>query len=252
MCETLNFRFESISEFSSPIFSHSFILRCIPFENLGQRLLECNQEITGGKISRSFDGFSNTILWGGIDEAHENFRVVSQGRVLIDNSFKDTFLNPVFKFPSRLASADAVMKDFAQSYIGKTPGETLKNLTAAVYEKHVYKSNSTNIETTAAEAFYSGCGVCQDFSHILISALRADGIPARYVCGYVRSLKLSHAWVEAFYDGFWHFADPTENILQGSGYIKIAHGRDASDCPLNRGVYSGLAAENVKIEIRVE
>jgi hypothetical protein len=135
---------------------------------------------------------------------------------------------------------------------GNTAEQTLKNLGAAVHDKIVYKPAVTKISTTSAEVFAQKCGVCQNLSHVLITCLRINGIAARYVSGYVKGLKLSHAWTEAFYDGCWHAFDATENIFVTSGYIKIAHGRDASDCPLNRGIYYGNAVEKVEIEIEVK
>ncbi|MBQ3656570.1 MAG: transglutaminase family protein [Bacteroidales bacterium] len=107
------------------------------------------------------------------------------------------------------------------------------NLGAAVHNTIVYKPLTTNNTTTAQEVFRQKCGVCQDLSHVLITCLRIFGIAARYVSGYVKGLKLSHAWVEAFYDGCWHTFDATENFFVTSGYIKVAHGRDAAGCPLN-------------------
>lgn len=251
MREVLDFEYKSLSEFSSPVCSHSFLLRCAP-ENVINQRIEISEAELFSPFQSSVDGFGNSTVFGLIKDYHNSFSVVSSGRVEIDNSLKNRIFSPVFKYPSPLTMPNEELTDFAKTFAGNTAEQTLKNLGAAVHDKIVYKPAVTKNSTTSAEVFAQKCGVCQDLSHVLITSLRINGIAARYVSGYVKGLKLSHAWTEAFYDGCWHAFDATENIFVTSGYIKIAHGRDASDCPLNRGIYYGNAVEKVEIEIEVK
>ena len=58
-------------------------------------------------------------------------------------------------------------------------------LSLAVSQAVAYKPGVTDANTTAAEALELGAGVCQDHAHILCAVARTNGIPARYVSGYL-------------------------------------------------------------------
>ena len=109
----------------------------------------------------------------------------------------------------------------------------------SIYSDYVYKSGTTQIATTAEEAFAQGYGVCQDYSHILISLLRMESIPCRYVTGMMLGEGLSHAWVEFYSDGKWIAVDPTNDTVVKDDHIRIAAGRDYSDCSINQGLFTG-------------
>lgn len=255
MREVLDFEYKSTSEFSQPVYNHSFLLRCTPENSKGQNVKVMASTVKTqnfASLQTAIDGFGNSTMFGLIKDYHNTFSVISSGRVEIDNSLTDKTFNPVFKYPSPLTMPNAELTDFAKTFAGNSAAQTLQNLGAAVHDKIAYKPAVTSISTTSSEVFAQKSGVCQDLSHVLITCLRINGIAARYVSGYVKGLKLSHAWTEAFYDGCWHAFDATENFFVTNGYIKIAHGRDAADCPLNRGIYYGNAVEKVEIEIWVE
>ena len=259
MREVLDFEYKSTSEFSQPVYNHSFLLRCTPENSKGQKVkvVASNTQIAVetqnfASLQTAIDGFGNSTMFGLIKDYHNTFSVISSGRVEIDNSLTDKTFCPVFKYPSPLTMPNAELIDFAKTFAGNSAAQTLKNLGAAVHDKIAYKPAVTSISTTSSEVFAQKSGVCQDLSHVLITCLRINGIAARYVSGYVKGLKLSHAWTEAFYDGCWHAFDATENFFVTNGYIKIAHGRDAADCPLNRGIYYGNAIETMNIEIEVK
>ncbi len=114
----------------------------------------------------------------------------------------------------------------------------------AVHERIRYVPQSTHVETAAGEAFALNSGVCQDFAHITIALCRMAGIPARYACGFITGEGESHAWVEVFIHGVWYGIDPTQNRLIHLGYIKVAHGRDSADCPMNRGMFCRTPASS--------
>lgn len=120
-----------------------------------------------------------------------------------------------------------------------------------------YASGTTSVYTTAREAWESGTGVCQDFTHAMLSLLRAAGIPARYVSGYLypREGEIgesvtgeSHAWVEAW-DGGWWACDPTNGSQVGERHIAVARGRDYSDVSPLKGIYSGGESQDLGVEV---
>ena len=112
--------------------------------------------------------------------------------------------------------------------------------------------------TTAAEAFASRRGVCQDHAHILIAAVRRLGIPARYVSGYLwtgnagEALSAGHAWAECRVEGLgWVSFDPANGICATDAYVRVAAGFDyATACPV-RGVRTGGGAERMTTEVRL-
>ncbi len=115
----------------------------------------------------------------------------------------------------------------------------------AVYEVVRYVPGSTSVRTTAAQALAGGQGVCQDQAHVMISVLRAAGIPCRYVSGHLVGQGGTHAWVEVVVPagrGARAVAfDPTHRRLARDGYVTVAVGRDYVDVPPTSGWYSGDA-----------
>ncbi|MCA8882734.1 MAG: transglutaminase family protein [Rhodobacteraceae bacterium] len=108
---------------------------------------------------------------------------------------------------------------------------------------------ATTVETPASEAFAARRGVCQDFTHVMITGLRALGIPAAYVSGYLRTTPppgqarlegadAMHAWVRAWCgkEIGWIEYDPTNAIFAGQDHIVVAYGRDYGDISPVRGV----------------
>jgi transglutaminase-like putative cysteine protease len=117
----------------------------------------------------------------------------------------------------------------------------------------------TGVRTSAQEAWQDGRGVCQDFAHIALGALRALGVPARYVSGYLHPdpaapvgrtvTGQSHAWVE-WWAGDWYGFDPTNGKVAGLDHVVVATGRDYGDVSPFRGVISGGAGS--RMDVRVE
>ena len=110
---------------------------------------------------------------------------------------------------------------------------------------------STNINTTAEEAFVQGQGVCQDYAHIFIALLHLAKIPSRYVTGLIVGEGASHAWVEILCGRKWYGIDPTNNCIVSDEHIKIGIGRDARDCMINRGIMHGGGLHTQKISVSV-
>ena len=145
----------------------------------------------------------------------------------------------------------------------ETPGIAAAAIARRVGEQVEYMSGVTHVHTLAREAWANRKGVCQDIAHITIGALRAVGIPARYVSGYLHPRPNaeigetitgeSHAWVEWF-AGDWFAWDPTNLIDIGERHVKIGYGRDYNDIPPLRGVFaaSGKSTLFVKVEITRE
>lgn len=134
----------------------------------------------------------------------------------------------------------------------------------AIGEAVEYMQGVTGVHSTAAEAWAVRKGVCQDITHLALGALRAVGIPSRYVSGYLHPKPNaaigetvageSHAWVEWFCGDQWRGFDPTNRIDIGDRHVLVGRGRDYNDVPPLRGVYAGPFGSTlfVKVEITRE
>lgn len=127
-----------------------------------------------------------------------------------------------------------------------------------LYEVFTYDIESTTVETKAVEVFTLKKGVCQDYSHVMLGILRSQGIPARYVSGYLYvgensdlvGDSASHAWVELMVPGVgWIGLDPTNHVEVLNNHIKLSVGRDYTDVSPLQGVYHG---GNHTLEVKVE
>lgn len=130
-----------------------------------------------------------------------------------------------------------------------------------IKERVRYERGSTTVNTTAEEVWTGGAGVCQDFTHLALGALRSIGLPARYVSGYllpdqgeaaqpnVKIAGESHSWIE-WWCGSWVAFDPTSLSRITENYVRVGHGRDYFDVAPLRGTYSGGHSEMfVTVEI---
>jgi transglutaminase-like putative cysteine protease len=142
--------------------------------------------------------------------------------------------------------------------------EAVANLTERVNHDFEYDPRSTTVTTPVSEVLRLRKGVCQDFAHLQIAALRSLGLAARYVSGYLRTyppegqprlvgVDASHAWL-AVYCGpqGWIDVDPTNNLFPDLEHLTVAWGRDYSDvCPL-KGVYLGGGHHTLAVSVNVE
>lgn len=117
-----------------------------------------------------------------------------------------------------------------------------------LFQTFAYDGQSTQVTTTARQAFDLRKGVCQDLAHVMIGILRAKRVPARYVSGYLyvgedSALKgdaATHAWVEVMVPGIgWVGLDPTNNVEALDNHIRVGTGRDYADVSPLQGVYRG-------------
>ena len=139
-----------------------------------------------------------------------------------------------------------------------SPAEAVQAVAEWVRTNMLYSTGATAVTTTAPEALAQRSGVCQDFAHVSIAMLRAMGVPARYVSGYLhptpdgelgqRVAGQSHAWVEAWCNG-WRAFDPTNASPVGERHVLVGNGRDYADVPPFKGVYQGGASETTGVEV---
>jgi transglutaminase-like putative cysteine protease len=143
---------------------------------------------------------------------------------------------------------------------GHPPCEAALGIARELGEQVEYVTGVTGVTSTAADAWAERRGVCQDITHIVLGALRAVGIPARYVSGYLHPdpdarvgvpvVGESHAWVE-WYCGGWRGFDPTNLIDIGDRHVLVGRGRDYGDVAPLRGVYAGPFRSELFVQVEI-
>lgn len=147
----------------------------------------------------------------------------------------------------------------------RTVRKTVEAVIAALHSEMRFDPGATDVDTPPGEAFAKRHGVCQDFSHIAIAALRALGIPAGYVSGFLRTIPppgqprlegadAMHAWVMAWCgtEAGWIEIDPTNDCLVRTDHISVAYGRDYGDIVPVKGVLRTSGAQNSHHSVDVE
>jgi transglutaminase-like putative cysteine protease len=137
--------------------------------------------------------------------------------------------------------------------------ESVHELTKRIHEEFEYLPKSTSIDVPLADVLRNRKGVCQDFAHVMIGALRSMRLAARYVSGYVKpgpkvqGAQASHAWIAVFVpgNGWWGF-DPTNNLLVSDSHVTLAWGRDYGDVAPVKGITLGGGGQTVEVEVYVK
>jgi transglutaminase-like putative cysteine protease len=192
---------------------------------------------------------------------------LSEGQTLDFSGKRDTFSRDTFDgyfidflLQEKFACLPAVLEDAQlQDMVSQTPLQATTQLTAYIYDHFKYIKGITTVETTLDEVWNLKAGVCQDFAHFLLVLLRQINIPARYVSGYIcpnkngmRGEGATHAWVEAFIPGNgWVGFDPTNNCVTDDLHVRLAVGRNFSDCSPVKGTYKGAAGQTLEVGVSV-
>lgn len=171
-----------------------------------------------------------------------------------------------FTFDSPAVTIPAAARPYAETSFpaGRPILAGLLDLTERIHRDFRYDPRATTVSTPVEEVFELKRGVCQDFAHLEIAALRSLGLPARYVSGYLRTIPppgrprlvgadASHAWLSVYCgDAGWIDVDPTNNCLVGIDHITVAWGRDYGDvCPI-KGVFVGGGTHRMTVSVDVQ
>jgi len=170
-----------------------------------------------------------------------------------------------FLFPSPQVPALAAAATYAAASFppGRPLAQAVLDLNSRIFADFAFDPVATSVGTPLATVFAQKRGVCQDFAHIGIACLRAMGLAARYVSGYIRTVapagkeKLvgadaSHAWLSVFIPGWgWLDLDPTNNTTAGEDHVVVAWGRDYDDVSPIKGVVLGGGEHAVHVAVDV-
>lgn len=253
------FLYQMNLDFSIDATNHSYTLRCMPRSDERQLIHYIKMELSPPTTYQSaMDSLGNAYIYGKYISPHKEFQIRVVGEV-------DTGLQPYLteKKPQNIgmfrvqtpctAPGPAIEAFYKKNYIsGGNPLECTLDLMHKLYDSFTYESGSTRVESTAEEAMAQGKGVCQDYSHIMLSLCRKAGIPARYIVGMLEGEGASHAWIEIYQNGKWYALDPTNNLIVDDIHMKISHGRDYKDCAINKGLLCGGGCQKQSVTVVME
>lgn len=253
--------------------------RTLPWQSLVESTIATTPE--SASIQRYTDYFGNDVTAFTILESHDRFvteatsvievhhraapvsdatwdgvrdRVAAQGTPSTIQAYE-------FVLASPFVPVDPELADYARPSFGT--GQRLvagvEHLAHRLHDDFRYEPRSTSVDTAVLETLRARRGVCQDFAHVMIGALRSIGLAARYVSGYLRSggpergAEASHAWVSVFLpEHGWFDIDPTNDVRPELGHVTLAWGRDYGDVTPVKGVALGGGKQLVDVEVRVD
>ena len=232
------------------------------------------------------DFFGNRVTYFAVQEPHVTLSVTAQSEVLIVQAAArwlwaslvweevrqavagDTSPEGIearqFLLDSPLVHRSAALAAYAAaSFVPNRPLlEAVADLVQRIYQEFTYEPDATTVSTPLDEVLQHRRGVCQDFAHVAIGCLRAQGIAARYVSGYLETsapdgqligAAASHAWVSVYCPGQgWIDFDPTNNSIPTDQHITVAWGRDYSDVTPLKGVIVGGGSHTLDVAVTVE
>ncbi|WP_044875308.1 transglutaminase family protein [Pseudomonas sp. LFM046] len=252
----LSIRHDTTYRYDDQVRASIQYLRLTPQESERQHVL--NWELTLPRPVRAqVDPFGNIFHVLTLDEPHDAIVISARGLVEIDEQREvehDTHSALPFLRFTRLTTADEALRELAEHQCGpRRDRNGLIDLMEALHEQMPFRKGVTGVDSTAAEAFAVGAGVCQDHTHAFLACARSLGIPARFVSGYLYQGNdqnlASHAWAEAWLGDAWYSFDVTNKLARPERHLKLAVGLDYLDaCPV-RGMRRGGGGEQMHAKV---
>ncbi|KLI04940.1 hypothetical protein ACT17_27905 [Mycolicibacterium conceptionense] len=236
--------------------------------------------------STSRDAYGNISSYFHVTARHRTLSITSRSVVEVDPPAPEHYSGASARAPWELARpvggdgalaaefvldlappeiTDAVRAYAAPSFVpGRPLIEVLRDLTSRIYADFSYRSGSTTVSTQVAEVLGAREGVCQDFARLAIACLRANGLAASYVSGYLATdpppgkermigVDATHAWASVWTpQNLWLGMDPTNDQMVDERYIVAGFGRDYADIPPLRGIiYTDSLSSVIEVSVDV-
>lgn len=252
----LDFEYTTRVMFRPSVGRHNILLRCLPAREAFQQIVCEEFSLSPGFWYREgIDGYGNRFVCGGTTERHDELTYHCSGKVETSTyCIPDSCPHRMYSLLTsmdlarQLREAFPLLAEEAQQ-LGGLEGALL--IMHRVYEYMDYSTEATDVNTTVDDVLRLRKGVCQDYAHLMTVLCRLAGYPSRYVCGLMMGEGVTHAWVEIHDGQCWYAFDPTNDTAVADGYIKLAHGRSASDCQVSRGTYMGVTKEETEVKVVV-
>lgn len=258
----LHIRHETCYRYERPLKYSVQSLHLTPRRDPCQRALSWHISAPGRRVEQ-IDAHGNVSHLLTLEEPHREILIVVRGIVETAETQVGIDLGPLsplaYLAPTGLTAPTDEIRAFAlRAVAGEAePLTRALALASAVCEAVRYRPGSSDVSDSAALAFASGAGVCQDHAHVFLACARAIGLPARYVSGYLftgeASDAASHAWVDVWLGGElgWHGVDVTHCRSALRTYCRLAVGRDYLDAAPVRGVRHGGGGERMQTSVLV-
>lgn len=274
-------------KYAQPVSISHHLLHMCPRPTAGQNVERHNLfiEPAATVIRDSVDYFGNTATHVTIEESHAELSIVSRSTVDVFGAPPvEPWTSPpwetVADLLSRAADAEALdaaqclydspmtmagqrVRDYAAASFapGRPVLEVALDLMGRIYSDFKFDDSVTDVATPVDTVFEERGGVCQDFAHLQIACLRAHGIAARYVSGYILThppegkerlvgADASHAWLSVWSPGYgWMDVDPTNNHVPTTEHVTVAWGRDYGDVSPINGMVVGGGEHEVEVAV---
>jgi transglutaminase-like putative cysteine protease len=264
------------------------VLRLAPRSGEGQEVERFNivTQPESRPLTERRDPFGNRVASLRIEKPHRQLSITASSRVRVNRAAPPT-RSPAWEgvaaeaiamtsldadcpaialYPSRrVALFDGATAYAKQSFTRRRPVfDAANELTRRIRSDFIYDPEATEVSTPAAEAFDRRRGVCQDFAHIMIAAIRGIALPALYVSGYIRTIPppgkerlagadATHAWVSLWCGASlgWHDFDPTNATSVQNDHVVVARGRDYSDVSPIESMVLSSGRHRLEVEVDV-
>lgn len=282
-------RHQTAYRYSEPASLSQNEILLYPRETATQRVMDSRVAVIPEPqyIKRRNDYFGNTVQVFMVHQPHNELTVTAQSRVeicaaaipkLADTPAWETVAarlaahaNPAemgafqFVFASPLITVNSKALEYARPSFppGRPVLSGAMDLIHRIFTEFKYDKQSTTVDTSVTQVMTLRKGVCQDFAHVAISCLRAMGLAARYVSGYLKTrpppgkpglvgADASHAWLSLFVpETGWVDLDPTNNLIPAEAHITLAWGRDYGDVTPVKGVVMGGGVHTLSVMVDV-
>jgi transglutaminase-like putative cysteine protease len=241
------------------------LLKLTPRSHEGQHVAYWHVDVQpDAKLWQREDPLGNITLAMYLSQATQRVTINVSGEVEtfdtagVVRGSVERFPDIVYLRSTALTEGDSALIEFAQDSVADIddPIAKLHALMAAVNREMTFDTKPTKVTTTAAQAFMLKRGVCQDLTHVFITAARKLGFPARYVSGHLArpdgaELEASHAWAEVKVDGLgWVGFDPTNDVCPTETHLRVAVGLDYLGAAPIRGARYGGGAEVLDVKLK--
>lgn len=251
----------------------------LPRDRPGQSCLEGRVTVTPApaELREHTDWFGNRSVYFAVSAPHRRLDVLAESTVTVGGrpdpagtrpweAVRDGLRGAVdpagldaraYALPSPRLPVHPGVTAYATASLrpGRSLADAALDLVGRIHRDFRYVSGSSTVGSTVPELLDRGEGVCQDFAHLGVAALRSAGLAARYVSGYLETrpppgrerlvgADASHAWVSVWTGAGWLDLDPTNDRVVDDSYVEVAHGRDYGDVPPLKGVIFSAASES--------
>lgn len=251
-------------QFDAPVSHGMQQLRQTPKTGHQQWVLNWSTTVTGGKKELSFeDHHHNVVELVSFEPGATELVVTCEGEVDLSDNNGVVGRHPgptplwLYTRATPATTAGAGVKTLMAGLEGDTPLEQLHALMGRIHKGLRYEIGASEPDWSAEDALSHGAGVCQDHTHVFLAAARAQGLPARYVSGYLllegrTDQDAMHAWAEAHVEGLgWVGFDAANGISPDARYVRVATGLDYRDAAPVTGTRIGGASEALDVQIQV-